>query len=141
MDLPFQKVMCLPVPTTKGRAIRLLCGVNTMTQKGPWSLTADSRGSAGLGRLLAEFSEETLHLVLEALAVMVEADGTAGARWEPRLSPAVLQIWAAHVKDPLLSMDAVAVIQGLASIPAALPSLQVPPCPCTAVVHDPQITS
>ncbi|BDA48104.1 Importin-9 [Coccomyxa sp. Obi] len=78
----------------------------------------------GLGRLLGEFSEETLHLVLEALAVLVEADGVAGARWEPRLSPAVLQIWAAHVKDPLLSMDAVAVIQGLASIPAALPSLQ-----------------
>lgn len=81
---------------------------------------------AGLGRLLGEFSEETLHMVLEALAAVVGADGGAGARWEPRLSPAVLQLWAQHVKDPLLSMDAVAVIEGLASIPAALPSLQVP---------------
>ncbi len=97
-------------------------------------------GAAGLGRLLGEFSEyETLHLVLEALAVLVEADGAAGARWEPRMSPAVLQIWAAHVKDPLLSMDAVAVIQGLASIPAALPSLQVRSAPAVAVVTSPDV--
>ena len=68
-------------------------------------------------------------MVLEALAAVVGADGGAGARWEPRLSPAVLQLWAQHVKDPLLSMDAVAVIEGLASIPAALPSLQVPAFP------------
>jgi hypothetical protein len=82
-------------------------------------------GNAGLGRLLGEFSEETLHMVLEALAAVVGADQAAGTRWEPCLSPAVLQLWAQHVKDPLLSMDAVAVIEGLASIPAALPSLQV----------------
>lgn len=91
--------------------------------------TVEKRWGAGLGRLMGEFSEETLHLLLEALAAVVAADGAAGARWEPRLSPAVLQIWAAHVKDPLLSMDALLVLQGLASIPAALPSLQVAKSP------------
>jgi hypothetical protein len=85
---------------------------------------------AGLGRLLNEFSEETMHLLLETLVVVVCADATAAAAWEQHLSPAVLRLWAANVTDPLLSVDALDVLQALADNPAALPRLQVAPvCP------------
>jgi hypothetical protein len=65
-----------------------------------------------------------MHLLLETLVVVVRADGTAAAAWEPALSPAVLALWADNVADPLLSVDALDVLQALANTPAALPSLQ-----------------
>lgn len=80
---------------------------------------------AGLGRLLQEFSEETMHLLLETLVVVVRGDAQTAAAWEPHLSAAVLQLWAANVTDPLLSVDALDVLQALADNPAALSSLQV----------------
>ena len=92
----------------------------------------NQRSFAGLGRLLQEFQEELVHIVLEALAVVIKADAQAAAVWEPHMTPAVLRLWAANVADPLISVDTAAVLQALAANPAALPSLQVrhslPPC-------------
>lgn len=81
--------------------------------------------AAGLGRLLTDFSEETLHIVLETLTVVIKADAQAAAVWEPHISPAVLRLWAANVSDPLIALDANEVLQTLAANPAALPHLQV----------------
>lgn len=71
------------------------------------------------------FAEEVLHIVLETLAVVIRADAQAAALWEPHVTPAVLRLWAANVKDPLTALDAAEVLQALAANPAALPSLQV----------------
>jgi hypothetical protein len=79
---------------------------------------------AGVGRLLQEWSEETLHLALETLTALLRADATAAAAWEAAVSPAVLRIWADNVTDPLLALDAVDALQALAANPAALPALQ-----------------
>lgn len=84
-----------------------------------------SGACAGLGRLLQDFSEETLHIVLETLTAVIRADAAAAAAWEPRVSPALLRLWAANVSDPLIALDATEAIQALAANPAALPSLQV----------------
>ena len=75
--------------------------------------------------MLQEFNEETLHIALETLTVVIKADAQAAAAWEHWVSPAVLQVWAAHVADPLIALDSTDVLQALAANPAALPSLQV----------------
>ena len=80
---------------------------------------------AGLGRLLQDLAEEVLHIALETLAVVIRADAQAAAVWEPHVTPAVLRLWAANVKDPLIALDAAEVLQALAANPAALPNLQV----------------
>ena len=58
----------------------------------------------GLGQLLSESSEEALHLVLEAMLVVVKADPAAAVQWQGALAPAALRIWSEHVTDPLLSV-------------------------------------
>ena len=63
--------------------------------------------------------------MLETLTVVIRADAQAAALWEPQVSPAVLRLWAANAKDPLLALDTAEVLQSLAEIRAALPSLQV----------------
>ena len=90
---------------------------------------------AGVGRLLQEWSEETLHLALETLTALLRADSAAAAAWEHAVSPVVLRIWADSVTDPLLALDALDALQALAGNPAALPSLQVrlPRCRAEAV--------
>lgn len=70
-------------------------------------------------------TEDTLHLVLETLTVVIKVDAEAAAAWEPQITPAVLQIWAANVTDPLLALDAQEVLEALAASPAVLPALQV----------------
>ena len=67
--------------------------------------------------------EETLHLVLEAMLVVVKSDDAAAAAWSGALAPATLRVWAEKVTDPLLAADARDVLEALASVPACLPSL------------------
>ena len=66
--------------------------------------------------------------------MVIKADAQAATAWEHRVSPAVLQVWAAHVADPLIALDSTDVLQALAANPAALPNLQVgcslPLLPC-----------
>ncbi|KAK9806782.1 hypothetical protein WJX72_002643 [[Myrmecia] bisecta] len=97
---------------------------------------------AGLGALLSSSTEETLHLVLETLTVVVKADVAEAAKWEPQLSTAVLHIWANHVADPLLSIDAIDVLEALALTPAALPSLQARVLPVlSSIISQPDANS
>ena len=72
----------------------------------------------GLGNLLVDAGEETLHLILEAMLVLIKADDTAAAAWLGALAPAVLKIWAEYVRDPLVSADTSEVFEALAAIPA-----------------------
>ena len=92
---------------------------NTCTDKRPRA------HPAGLGKLLACWKEEALHLALEALSSVVARDAEAAARWEPHITPPLLQIWAHNFSDPLVALDTVDIFNSLASIPAALPALQV----------------
>ncbi|KAF8072465.1 Ipo9 [Scenedesmus sp. PABB004] len=90
-----------------------------------------------LVRLLGAAEEESLHLVLEVLAAVIDA---AGARGAPGLAPEqalavaqpVLQVWVAHTADPLIAPDAQAVIAAIAAHPACLPGLAAAAAPTLA---------
>lgn len=75
--------------------------------------------------MLGVVTEEQLHEVLAALAVLVEADPAAAAAAEPGVSPGVLAVWERSVTDPLVVVAALDLLQALAGIPACLASLQV----------------
>ncbi|CEG01392.1 Armadillo-type fold [Ostreococcus tauri] len=77
----------------------------------------------GLGGLLVEAGEETIHLILEAMHVLIKADAEAAAAWLGALTPAVVKIWGEYVRDPLISADACEVFEALAAIPACQPQL------------------
>lgn len=79
---------------------------------------------AGLCQLLQQSEEDVLHLVMETLTEVVKADPGGAAQWEPHISPPVLEVWVAHVNDPLLSEDAADLLAALAAIPHCLPSMQ-----------------
>ena len=80
--------------------------------------------SAGAAASLANDGDcETLHLVLEAMLVVVKSDAEAAAAWSGALAPATLRVWAAKVADPLLAADARDVLEALAAVPACVPSL------------------
>lgn len=72
----------------------------------------------GLGALLQGSGEDTLHLVLESLATVIQGDQEKAASWEAHISPCVIQLWARHIADPMLAMEASAVIEALAAGPA-----------------------
>ena len=80
---------------------------------------------AGLARLLQSESEETLHLVLEALTPVIQSEPEAAVQYESHITPLVLQVWQSNVADPLLAEDATEVVTALAKIPTVLPQLQV----------------
>ena len=80
--------------------------------------------AVGLGGLLQGSGEDTLHLVLESLATVIRGDKEKGAPWEAHISPCVIQLWARHIADPMLAMEAGGVIEALATGPA-LPNLLV----------------
>lgn len=67
--------------------------------------------------------DDSLHLVLEAMLVVVKADDEAAAAWSHALAPATLRLWSARVADPLLSASARDVLEALANVPACLPPL------------------
>ena len=75
--------------------------------------------------MLQAATEDALHLVLETLTAIINADPAAAAHGEAAVSPAVLSIWVANVSDPLLAGDTVELLEALAAIPDCLPSLQV----------------
>ncbi|GBG77457.1 hypothetical protein CBR_g23906 [Chara braunii] len=88
----------------------------------------------GIGGLLQQATEETLHLVLETLLVAVRGDAATAAAMEPSVSPAVLNVWAAHVTDPVISVDASDVIEALAEIPECAESLVANALPALAKI-------
>ncbi|EEH57214.1 uncharacterized protein MICPUCDRAFT_486, partial [Micromonas pusilla CCMP1545] len=80
---------------------------------------AGSTAGAGSGDALEDgYAEDALHLVLEAMLVVVKADADAATQWSSALAPATLRVWAEKVADPLLAADARDVLEALAAVPA-----------------------
>uniref|UniRef100_A0A0D6QYM5 Importin N-terminal domain-containing protein n=1 Tax=Araucaria cunninghamii TaxID=56994 RepID=A0A0D6QYM5_ARACU len=75
---------------------------------------------SALASLLKEASDETLHLVLESLQAAVKADQQSTVAVESDISPLLLNIWAQHVSDPFISIDAVEVLEAIKDVPGCL---------------------
>ncbi|GAV80225.1 IBN_N domain-containing protein [Cephalotus follicularis] len=70
--------------------------------------------------LLHKASDEMKHLVLETLQVAIAAGQEASASVEPIISPVILNIWASHVSDPFISIEAVEVLEAIKNAPGCI---------------------
>ncbi|RZC58374.1 hypothetical protein C5167_005683 [Papaver somniferum] len=75
---------------------------------------------SSLMELLKHASDETLHLVLETLQAAVTAGHEKLVSIEPIISPMILNMWALHVSDPFISIDAVEVLESVKSAPGCM---------------------
>ncbi|KAJ6322173.1 hypothetical protein OIU77_012113 [Salix suchowensis] len=75
---------------------------------------------SSLTDLLHQASDETLHLVLETLQASIKAVHEAAVSFESVVSPVVLNMWALHVSDPFLSIDAIEVLEALKNAPGGI---------------------
>ncbi|XP_010262045.1 PREDICTED: importin-9 isoform X2 [Nelumbo nucifera] len=76
---------------------------------------------SSLTDLLKHASDETLHLVLETLQAAVKAVGhEASTSIESIISPIVLNMWAQHISDPFISIDAVEVLEAIKNSPGCI---------------------
>lgn len=78
---------------------------------------------SSLTDLLKQASEESLHLVLETLQAAVKSVHEASSSVEPVLSPIILNIWASHVSDPFISIDAIEVLEAVKNAPGCIEPL------------------
>ena len=79
---------------------------------------------SSLAAMLRTASEDTVHLVLEALRAVIKADQQGAVQFESGITEPVLTLWANNITDPLISEDATDVLEALAKVPACLPHLQ-----------------
>ncbi|KAK6134049.1 hypothetical protein DH2020_032194 [Rehmannia glutinosa] len=70
--------------------------------------------------LLKNASDETMHLVLETLQAAVKAGYEISASIEPVISPIMLNMWASHVSDPFISIDALEVLEVIKKAPGCI---------------------
>ncbi|CAL0308014.1 unnamed protein product [Lupinus luteus] len=75
---------------------------------------------SSLTDLLNQASEETLHLVLETLHAAVKAGRKSAAMVEHVISPVILNVWALHVSDPFISIDALEVLEAIKCTPGCI---------------------
>ncbi|KAG9448691.1 hypothetical protein H6P81_008656 [Aristolochia fimbriata] len=75
---------------------------------------------SSLTDLLKQASDETLHLVLEALQAAVKAGYESVGSVEPILSPIILNLWAQHVSDPFMCIDIVEVLEAIKFAPGCI---------------------
>ncbi|XP_066167624.1 uncharacterized protein [Oryza sativa Japonica Group] len=73
--------------------------------------------------LLGKASDETLHLVLETLQSTIKSCGEQSTLIEPVISPIILDVWAQHIADPFISIDAVEVLEAIKNAPGCLEPL------------------
>uniref|UniRef100_A0A0E0A822 Importin N-terminal domain-containing protein n=1 Tax=Oryza glumipatula TaxID=40148 RepID=A0A0E0A822_9ORYZ len=73
--------------------------------------------------LLGKASDETLHLVLETLQSAIKSCGELSTLIEPVISPVILDVWAQHIADPFISIDAVEVLEAIKNAPGCLEPL------------------
>ncbi|PQQ17751.1 importin-9 isoform X1 [Prunus yedoensis var. nudiflora] len=73
-----------------------------------------------LSDLLNQASDETLHLVLETLQEAIKAGYELSASIEPIISPVVLNMWASHISDPFICIDAIEVMETLKDAPGCI---------------------
>ncbi|CAM9001998.1 unnamed protein product [Rhodiola kirilowii] len=70
--------------------------------------------------LLNQASDETLHLVLETMQAAVKAGAETSLSFEPVISPIILNLWASHISDPFISIDAVEVLEAIKDAPGCI---------------------
>ena len=103
---------------------------------------AEAAQNAGTAPQTAGFDsddDDSLHLVLEAMLVVVRADDDAAVPWSTVLAPTTLRLWAGKVSDPLLSATARDVLEALANNPKCLPGLLMLAVPTLAsIIQNPQ---
>ncbi|XP_058775497.1 uncharacterized protein LOC131649758 isoform X1 [Vicia villosa] len=75
---------------------------------------------SSLTDLLNHASDETLHMVLETLQEAVKAGHESPSLVERVISPVILNVWASHVLDPFISIDALEVLEAIKSIPGCI---------------------
>ncbi|KAG2377099.1 uncharacterized protein HKW66_Vig0176730 [Vigna angularis] len=75
---------------------------------------------SSLTDLLNHASEETLHLVLDTLLAAVKAGRESSTVVENMISPVILNVWASHVSDPFISIDALEILETIKSIPGCI---------------------
>ncbi|XAR55875.1 hypothetical protein NMG60_11036107 [Bertholletia excelsa] len=75
---------------------------------------------SSLADLLNQASGETMHLVLEALQSAIKSGHEATVSVEPIISPMMLNMWASHVSDPFISIDAVEVLEAIKNAPGCI---------------------
>ncbi|XP_045819051.1 importin-9 [Trifolium pratense] len=75
---------------------------------------------SSLTDLLNHASDETLHMVLETLQEAVKAGYESPEIVEHVLSPVILNVWASHILDPFISIDALEVLEAIKSIPGCI---------------------
>ncbi|KAG2568297.1 hypothetical protein PVAP13_7NG307700 [Panicum virgatum] len=73
--------------------------------------------------LLRQASDETLHLVLETLQSAIKSGGDQSTLIEPIISPIILDVWAQHIADPFISIDAIEVLEAIKNAPGCLQPL------------------
>ncbi|CAN6236030.1 unnamed protein product [Urochloa humidicola] len=73
--------------------------------------------------LLRQASDETLHLVLETLQSAIKSGGEQSILIEPVISPIILDVWAQHIADPFISIDAIEVLEAIKNAPGCLQPL------------------
>ncbi|WVZ81580.1 hypothetical protein U9M48_028936 [Paspalum notatum var. saurae] len=78
---------------------------------------------SSLVNLLRQASDETLHLVLETLQSAIKSGGEQSTLIEPIISPIILDVWAQHIADPFISIDAVEVLEAIKNAPGCLQPL------------------
>ncbi|XP_077222247.1 ARM repeat superfamily protein isoform X1 [Tasmannia lanceolata] len=75
---------------------------------------------SSLTDLLKQASDETLHLVLEALQAAVKAGQEVSASVEQIISPIILNMWVEHVSDPFICVDIVEVLEAIKYAPGCM---------------------
>lgn len=78
---------------------------------------------SSLTDLLNQASDETLHLVLETLQAATKAGNESSTSVEPIISPIILNVWALHVSDPFISIDALEVLEAIKNSPGCIQPL------------------
>ncbi|KAM4120045.1 hypothetical protein ACJW30_03G103900 [Castanea mollissima] len=75
---------------------------------------------SSLTDLLNQASDETLHLVLETLQAAIKAGSETSTSVEPIISPIILNVWALHISDPFISIDALEVLEAIKNSPGCI---------------------
>ena len=71
----------------------------------------------GLATLLATASDDTLHLLLESIHVLIRKDPSCAVAWASSIAPVAVNAWVENYNDPLLGEDAFALMRSLARAP------------------------
>ncbi|XWS69546.1 hypothetical protein CRYUN_Cryun04dG0187900 [Craigia yunnanensis] len=75
---------------------------------------------SSLTDLLHQASDETLHLVLETMQASIRAGHESSASAEPTISPVILNMWALHISNPFISIDAIEVLEAIKMAPGCI---------------------